>query len=102
MRGAALQPPPRDEQQIIRDATKSGMFMSSGPSMREAYMRHFERMQANAEVRAMQEQRRAMQEAQRTQQDYEQVLCEQAQSTIAPLRAFRHQMNDRRRMAEQI
>ena len=101
-RGAALQPPPRDEQRIIRDARASGMFMPSGPSRRAAYMRQFERMQANAEVRAMQERRRALQEAQRTSMDYDRILGEQAASTIAPLRTFRHQMNDRRRMADQI
>jgi hypothetical protein len=97
-----LKPPPRDEQRIIRDARSSGMFMKDRPSKRAAYMRHFATMQQNAEVRAMQERRRALQEAQRTQMDYERVMGDAVQSRIAPLRTFRHQMNDRRRLADQI
>ena len=65
-------------------------------------MKHFELLQQNAEVRAMQERRRAMQDAQRTQMDYERILGDQAASTIPPLRTFRHQMNDRRRIAEGV
>ncbi len=50
----------------------------------------------------MQMRRSAMQDAQRTQLDYERILSEQAASTIPPLRTFRHQMNDRRRIAEGV
>ena len=95
-----LKPPPRNEQQIIKAARDSGMFMKSVPSKRAAFMRHAEIMQQNAEVRHMQDRRRAMQEGQRTQLDYERILGEQAASTIPPLRTFRRQMNDRRRIAE--
>ena len=94
--------PPRNEQQIIKAARDSGMFMKSVPSKRAAFMRHAEIMQQNAEVRAMQDRRRAMQDAQRTQQDYERILGEQAASTILPLRTFRHQMNDRQRIAQGV
>ena len=97
-----LGPPPRNEQQIIKAARDSGMFMKSVPSKRAAFMRHFEIMQQNAEVRHMQERRRAMQDGQRTQLDYERILGEQAASTIPPLRTFRHQMNDRQRIAEGV
>ena len=63
VRGAALNPPPRDEQKIIMTAQRSGMFPKGGPSKRAAFMRHFAMMQQNAEVRAMQERRRGLQEA---------------------------------------
>ena len=101
-RGHAFKPLPRDEEDIIREARKSGLFLPSGPDRRAAYMAHFANMQANTEVRATQERRRAMQEAQRTSMDYDRVLGEQAASTIPPLRTFRHQMNNRQRMAEEI
>jgi hypothetical protein len=94
--------PPRNEQQIINAARDSGMFMKSMPSKRAEFMRHFEILQQNAEVRHMQDRRRAMQDGQRTQLDYERILGEQAASTIPPLRTFRHQMNDRRRIAEGV
>ena len=97
-----LKPPPRNEKQIIKDARDSGMFMKSMPSKRAAFMRHVEIMQQNAEVRHMQDRRRAMQDSQRTQLDYERILGDQAASTIPPLRTFRHQMNDRRRIAEGV
>ena len=97
-----LKPPPRNEKQIIKDARDSGMFMKGVPSKRAAFMKHFEILQQNAEVRAMQERRRNMQDAQRTQMDYERILGDQAASTIPPLRTFRHQMNDRRRIAEGV
>ena len=99
---ALLEPAPRDEQRIIRDAQRSGMFPKDGPSKRQAFMRHFAMMQQNAEVRAMQERRRSMQEAQRMQMDYERVLGDAAQSRIAPLRTFNHQMNDRQRLANSL
>lgn len=92
----------RNEKQIIKDARDSGMFIKSVPSKRAAFMKHFEILQQNAEVRAMQERRRNMQDAQRTQMDYERILGDQAASTIPPLRTFRHQMNDRRRIAEGV
>ena len=97
-----LKPPPSNEKQIINDARNGGMFMKSMPSKRAAFMRHYEILQQNAEVRAMQDRRCNMQDAQRTQQDYERILGEQAASTIPPLRTFRHQMNDRRRIAEGV
>ena len=49
-----LKPPPRNEQQIIKDARNSSMFMKSVPSKRATFMRHYEILQQNAEVRAMQ------------------------------------------------
>jgi hypothetical protein len=99
---ALLEPPPRDERRIIRDAQMSGMFPRGMPSKRAAFMRQFGLMQQNAEVRAMQERRRGLQEAQRTQMDYERVLGDAAQSRIAPLRTFNHQMNDRQRLANSL
>ena len=101
-RGSAFRPLPRNEADIIHEARKSGMFMLSGPSRRAAYMAQYERMHANEQVRATQERRRAMQEAQRTSMDYDRVLGEQAASTIPPLRTFRHQMNNRQRMADEV
>jgi len=97
-----LKRPERNEQQIIKDAKNSGMFMKGVPSKRAAFMRHFEILQQNAEVRTMQERRRNMQDAQRSQLDYERILGEQAASTIPPLRTFRHQMNDRQRIAQGV
>ena len=94
--------PPRNEQQIIKAARDSGMFMKDVPSRRAAFMKHFEILHQNAEVRAMQDPRRVMQDGQRTQLDYERILGDQAASTIPPLRTFRHQMNDRRRIAEGV
>ena len=94
--------PPRNEKQIIKDARNSGMFMKSVPSKRAAFMRHFEFLQQNAEVRAMQERRRNIQDAGRTQMDCERILGDQAASTIPPLRTFRHQMNDRQRIAQGV
>lgn len=76
--------------------------MQDTPSKRAAYMRHLEMMKENADVRALQERRVALQQAQMRQMDYERVLGTQAESTIPPLRTFRHQMNDRRRMAQQF
>ena len=102
MRGAALNPPPRDEQKITMEAQRSGMFPKSGPSRRAAFMRHFAMMQQNADVRAMQERRRGLQEAQRMRLDYERVLGDTVQSRIAPLRTFRHEMNDRQRLSESL
>ncbi len=97
-----LEPPPRNEAQIIRNAIRSGMFMNSAPSTRAALLRHVQTIEANAQLRAVQERRRAMDEAQRTQMDYDRKLSDTLQSRIAPLRTFNHQMNDRRRVARQI
>ena len=97
-----LEPMPRNEQQIIRDAIQSGMFLQSAPSTRAALLRHIQTMEANAQLRAVQERRRAMDEAQRTQMDYDRKISDTLQSRIAPLRTFNHQMNDRRRVAPEI
>ena len=99
---ALLEPPPRDERRIIRDAQRSGLFPGAAPSRRAATMRELEVAKANAELRMVQDRRRANQNAQRVQMDYERILGDQAASTIPPLRTFRHQMNDRRRISEQI
>ena len=102
MRGAAFEPVPRDEQRIVGDGRKSGMFPRQTASRRAAFMRHYAVQQANAEVRAMQERRRYQQDAQRTQMEYERVIGDQAASTIPPLRTFNHQMNNRRAMANAV
>ena len=94
-----LKPPPRDEEKIISDAKRSGMFPKGMASKREAFMKHFAMQQQNAEVRAMQERRRGMQEAERTKMDYERVVGDAVQSRIEPLRTYNHQMNDRQRIA---
>ena len=97
-----LVPIPGNEEQIIRDARRSGMFLESGRSTRAALAKHMETMEANAQVRAVQERRRAIEEAQRTQMDYEKKLSDTLQSRIAPLQTFNHQVNDRQRVAQQI
>ena len=97
-----LEPMPRNEQQIIRDAIRSGMFLQSAPSTRAALLKHVEIMEAYAQVRAVQERRRAIEAAQRTQMDYDRKLSDTLQSRIAPLRTFNHQMNDRHRVAREI
>ena len=97
-----LEPMPRNEQQIIRDAIRSGMFLNSAPSTRAALLKHIEMMEAYAQVRAVQERRRAFEAAQRTQIDYDRKLSDALQSRIAPLRTFLHQMNDRSRIAQQL
>ena len=93
---------PRNEQQIIRDAIRSGMFLNSAPSTRAALTKHVEIMEASAQLRAVQERRRAIEAAQRAQMDYDRKLSDTLQSRIAPLRTFHHQMNDRSRIAQQI
>ena len=97
-----LEPAPRNEQQIIRDAIRSGMFLRSAQSTRAALMKHVQQMEANAQVRAVQDRRRAIEAAQRAQMDYDRKLSETVQSRIPPLRTFNHQMNNRRRVAQQI
>ena len=96
-----LEPMPRNEQQIIRDAIRSGVFLNSAPSTRAALLRHVEMMEANAQLRAVQERRRAIDEAKRTQIDYDRRLSETVQRRIPPLQTFGHQMNDRRRVARE-
>ena len=97
-----LEPMQRNEQQIIRDAIQSGMFLQSAPPTHAALLRHIQTMEANAQLRAVQERRRAMDEAQRTLMDYDRKLSDTLQSRIAPLRTFNHQMNDRRSVAWEI
>ena len=102
MANRLLEPAPRNEQQIIRDAIRSGMFLQSAASTRAALLKHVQQMEANAQVRAVQDRRRAIEAAQRTHMDYDRKLSDTVQSRIPPLRTFNHQMNDRRRVAQQI
>ena len=97
-----LEPMPRNEEQIIRDAIRSGMFMNSAPSIRAALLCHIQTMETNAQLRAVRERRRAMDEAKRTQMDYDRRLSETVQRRIPPLQTFGHQMNNRRRVAREI
>ena len=99
MANRLLEPMSRNEEQIIRDALRSGMFLQDAPSTRAALIRRVETMEANAHLRAVQERRRAIDELQRTQMDYDRKLSDTLQSRIAPLRTFNYQMNDRRRVA---
>ena len=102
MANRLLEPAPRNEEQLIRDVLRSGMFLNSTPSTRAALIKRVEQMEANAQVSAVQDRRRAMHEARRTQMDYDRQLSETAQRRIAPLQTLHHQMNDRRRVSQQI
>ena len=102
MANRLLEPAPRNEQQLIRDALRSGVFMKSAPSSRAALMKRMEVMETNAQFKVVQERRRAMEESKRAQMDYDRQLSETMQRRIAPLQTFNHQMNDRRRMSQQI
>ena len=102
MANRLLEPAPRNEQEIIRTALRSGVFMKSAPSSRAALMKRMEMMEANAQLRTVQERRRAMEESKRAQMDYDRQLSETMQRRIAPLQTFNHQMNDRRRISQQI
>ena len=102
MANRLLEPAPRDEERIIRDALRSGVFMKSAPSSRAALLKRMEIMETNAQFRAVQERRRATEESKRAQMDYDRQLSETAQRRIAPLQTFNHQMNDKRRMSQQI
>ena len=102
MANRLLEPMPRNEQQIIRDAIRSGTFLNSAPSTRAALLKHVEMMEANAQMRAVQEKRRAIEAAQRTQMDYDRKLSDTLQSRIAPLRTFNDQMKARQRVAREI
>ena len=97
-----LEAPPRDEAKIIQAARSSGLFLRDAPSTRAALVRRMEQMEDNARLRMVQERRRGMEEARRAQDDYERRQSDLLHSRIAPLRTFRHQMNDRRRMAREI
>ena len=96
MANRLLEAAPHNEERIIRDALRSGVFMKSAPSSRAALLKRMEIMETNAQFRAVQERRRAI------QMDYDRQLSETAQRRIAPLQTFNHQMNDRRRMSQQI
>ena len=102
MANRLLEQPPRNEQGIIRDAVRSGMFLHSAASTRAALLKHVQQIETNAQARAVQERRRTIDELQRTQMDYDRKLSDTLQSRIAPLRTFNHQMNDRRRVAREI
>lgn len=102
MANRLLEPAPRNEEQLIRDALRSGVFMKSAPSSRAALVKRMEVMETNAQFKVVQERRRAMEESKRAQMDYDRQLSETMQRRIAPLQTFNHQMNDRRRMSQQI
>jgi hypothetical protein len=102
MANRLLEPAPRDEQKIIRTALRSGVFMKSAPSTRAALIKRMEVMETNAQFKAVQDRRRTMEESKRAQMDYDRQLSETMQRRIAPLQTFNHQMNDRRRMSQQI
>ena len=97
-----LEAAPRDEAKIIQAALRSGLFLRDAPSTRAALMRRMQQMEDNARLRLVQERRRGMEEARRAQDDYERRQSDLLHSRIAPMRTFRHQMNDRRRMAREI
>ena len=97
-----LEAAPRDEAKIIQAALRSGLFLRDAPSTRAALVRRMEQMEDNARLRMVQERRRGMEDARRAQDDYERRQSDLLQSRIAPLRTFRHQMNDRQRMAQEI
>ena len=101
MANRLLEPPPRNEQEINRDAIRSGLFLHSAASTRAALLKHVQQMETNAQVRAVQERRRAIEAAQMTQMDYDGKMSDTLQSRVAPLRTFNHQMNDRRRVARE-
>ena len=102
MANRLLEPAPRNEEQLIRDALRSGVFMKSAPSSRAALVKRMEVMETNAQFKVVQEWRRVMEESKRAQMDYDRQLSETMQRRIAPLQTFNHQMNDRRRMSQQI
>ena len=102
MANRLLEPAPRNEEQLIRDALRTGMFLNSAPSSRADLIKRVEPIEANAQLRALQDRRRAMDEARRTQMDYDRQLSETTQRRIAPLQTFHHQMNDRRRVSQEI
>ena len=102
MANRLLEPDPRNEERIIRDALRSGVFMKSAPSSRSALIKRMEVMETNAQFMAAQERKRAKEDSRRAQMDYDRRLAETTQRRIAPLQTFNHQMNDRRRMSQDI
>ena len=102
MANRLLEPAPRSEKRIVGDALRSGVFMKSMPSSRAALLKRMEIMETNAQLRLVQERRRALEDSKRAQMDYDRQLSETTQRRIAPLQTFNHQMNDRRRMSQQI
>jgi hypothetical protein len=102
MANRLLEPAPRNEEQLIRTALRSGVFMKSAPSSRAALMKRMEVMETNAQFRVAQERRRVMEESKNARMDYDRQLSETMQRRIAPLQTFNHQMNDRRRISQQI
>ena len=102
MANRLLEPAPRNEEQLIRTALRSGAFMKSAPSSRAALLQRMEAMETNAQFRAVQERRRTMEESKSARMDYDRQLSETMQRRIAPLQTFNHQMNDRRRISQQI
>ena len=102
MANRILEPAPRNEEQIIRGALRSGVFLESAPSSRAALIKRMELVEANAQLRTVQERKRSMDESRRAQMDYDRQLSETMQRRIAPLPTFNHQMNDRRRVSQQI
>ena len=81
---------------------RSGVFLESAPSSWAALMQRMELMEANAQLRTVQERKRSMDESSRAQMHYDRRLSETMQRRIAPLQTFNHQMNDRRRVSQQI
>ena len=102
MANRLLEPAPRNEEQLIRDALRSGVFMKSAPSSRAALLQRMEVMETNAQFRVVRERRRTMEESKSARMDYDRQLAETMQRRIAPLQTFNHQMNDRRRISQQI
>ena len=102
MANRLLEPAPRNEQEIIKTALRSGVFMKSAPSTRAALMKRMEVMETNAQFRAAQERKRAMEDSRRAQMDYDRRLAETTQRRIAPLQTFNHQMNNMRRVSQEI
>ena len=94
--------PPRNEAQIIQAALRSGHFLRDAPSTRAALVRHMERMDDFARLRAVQERWRGMEAARRAQDDYERKQADLLHGRIAPLRTFGYQMNERQRVAQTI
>lgn len=78
------------------------MFPADVASKRAAMVRHLASMQQNAELRVMRDRRRSLQDAQSQQMDNERIVGDAVRSRIEPLRTFRHQMNDRERMADAV
>ena len=94
--------PPRNEQQIIQAALRSGDFLKDAQSTRAMLVRRMELMEDNARLRAVQERRRGMEAARRAQDDLERMQSDLLHQRIAPLRTLNHQTNNRRRIAQTI